>query len=157
MRRVKGVLFSLVIAGLSACNSQTVFEQNNDIASGYWAKEEIQNFDFEILDTDKSYNIFYNIRYTVAYPFHNIYLTYTLRDKNGTVITSDLQNMDLFDKKTGEPIGSGLGDLFDLQVLSLKNQKFPKVGKYSFSIQQFMRKDSLPEIYSVGIRVEYSE
>lgn len=157
MMRVKVILFLLVIAVLASCDSQRVFEQNNDIESGNWKKEEIQKFEFEITDVDRSYNIFYNIRYTVAYPFHNIYLTYTLRDESGTVITSDLQNMDVFDKKTGEPIGSGLGDLFDLQILSLKNHQFKKSGKYSFSVQQFMRKDSLPEISSVGIRVEYSE
>ncbi len=157
MRKTTTILFLLVVIVLASCDSQRVFEQNNDIESGHWKKEETQKFEFEITDIDRSYNIFYNIRYTVAYPFHNIYLTYTLRDESGAVITSDLQNMDVFDKKTGEPIGSGLGDLFDLQILSLKNQKFQKAGKYSFSIQQFMRKDSLPEISSVGIRVEYAE
>ncbi len=157
MRKSTTILLLLVIAVLTACDSQRVFEQNNDIESGNWKKEEIQKFEFEITDVDRSYNIFYNIRYTVAYPFHNIYLTYSLNDESGAVIASDLQNMDVFDQKTGEPIGSGLGDLFDLQILSLKNHQFKNPGKYSFSVQQFMRRDSLPEIFSVGIRVEYSE
>lgn len=61
------------------------------------------------------------------------------------------------DPKTGEPQGKGMGDIYDNQILSLSSVKFPQKGEYIFSIQQYMRQDPLPDIMSIGIRVEKAE
>ena len=66
-------------------------------------------------------------------------------------------NYNLFDPKTGEPFGNGLGDVFDHQFLLLENYKFERPGPYNFKLQQYMRMDSLPEVLSAGIRVEKVE
>jgi len=58
------------------------------------------------------------------------------------------------DKTTGEPLGDGAGDIFDHQVLGLKNQVFPQNGTYTIKLQQYMRRDPLPGIMAVGVRVE---
>ena len=131
-----------------------VFEQNIDIENRKWPKDDIKRFYFEITDTSQPYNIYYNIRSSVAFPFHNLYLTYSLEDTNGNKLLSELQNMNIFDEKTGRPLGNGLGDIFDLQVLSVENYSFDQPGKYTFTIQQFMRRDTLPEILAIGIRVK---
>ena len=139
---------------LCGCDSQRIFEQNTDIENRQWPKDDIKQFEFEITDTDQSYDIYYNIRNSVAFPFHNLFLTYSLQDAAGNELQSALQNMNLFDEKTGKPLGNGMGDIFDLQVLSVENYSFDHPGKYTFTIQQFMRRDTLNEILSIGIRVE---
>ena len=88
------------------------------------------------------------------YPFQNIYLQYYLEDSIGRLQSKELTNVQLFNAKTGIPLGSGLGDLYDIEKPFLEKYKFESVGKYKLRIDQFMRKDSLPEIVSVGIRVE---
>lgn len=150
------IIFSSVISLLilGGCDSQRVFEQNIDIENRKWPKGDVKHFEFEITDAQQSYNIYYNIRNSVAYPFHNLFLTYSLKDATGNKLLSELQNMNIFDEKTGKPLGNGLGDIFDLQVLSVENYTFDQPGKYTFTIQQFMRRDTLPELLSIGIRVE---
>ncbi|MDN5205677.1 gliding motility lipoprotein GldH [Fulvivirgaceae bacterium BMA10] len=146
------LIFCVLI--LNACDSSRVFEQNTDLENGYWPKNDVKAFDFEIKDETEAYNIYYNIRNSISYPYHNLYLTYSIEDSLGNNISQALQNMNLFDPKTGEPVGSGLGDIFDIQILALKDFKFKHPGKYTFRMQQFMRMDTLPDILAVGMRIE---
>ncbi len=139
---------------MAGCDSKRIFEENIDIDSGKWAKNDIKQFEFEIKDASQPYDIYYNIRNSVSYPFYNLYLEYTLLDQEGKEISSALQNMLLFDEKSGKPRGSGLGDIFDLQVQALKDFKFPANGKFKITVQQFMRNDTLNDVLAVGVRVE---
>lgn len=148
----------LFMATLSwSCNTNSVYEKNIDIENKSWQMEEIPTFSFNITDPEKRYNIYYNIRNSSAYPYQNLYVTYYLEDSTGSVLSSDLHNMDLFDAKTGKPKGKGLGDIFDHQFLALPGYKFEKAGVYHLKIQQFMRMENLPEILSVGLKVEKEE
>ncbi|MEO0331329.1 MAG: gliding motility lipoprotein GldH, partial [Bacteroidota bacterium] len=54
----------------------------------------------------------------------------------------------------GKPYGSGLGDIFSHQILALPGYQFDTAGMYQIRLQQYMRRDTLPEILSVGVRVE---
>ena len=66
--------------------------------------------------------------------------------------------MYLFDPKTGQPYGNGLGDLFDQKVHFLKNYNFPATGKYTIKVLQYMREDqALSGIASFGIKIEKSQ
>jgi gliding motility-associated lipoprotein GldH len=63
----------------------------------------------------------------------------------------------LLDPKTGEPKGSGTGDIFDIQVLALPNQRFAKPGEYTLTLEQYMRQDQLPGLMAMGVRVAKHE
>ncbi|WP_157558439.1 gliding motility lipoprotein GldH [Microscilla marina] len=144
----------LCIIGLNACDSSRIFEQNVDIVQSKWYKDSVLKFTFEITDTLSRYKFYYNIRNTVSYPFYNMYVTYYLVDSLDRRIASDLQNIDLMHPKTGKPYGDGLGDIFSHQLLALSNVKFLKRGKYTFKIKHYMRRDPLPEVVSMGLRIE---
>ena len=62
--------------------------------------------------------------------------------------------MFLMDAKTGRPLGSGIGDIYDHQFELLHDLKFNAAGTYKIILKQYMRKDPLPGILAVGIRVE---
>lgn len=153
---IKRVL-SLLMFGLlylSACDENRVYEENYDFEQKAWLADTIPSFEFEIIRPDQSYNIFWNIRNTLNYPYHNLYLTYYLEDTLGRRISTDLHNMNLFDPKTGEPYGSGLGDIFNHQIMALPAYRFDSAGIYRIRLEQYMRTDTLKDILSVGVRVE---
>ena len=157
--RANLVLLGLVLITLplSSCDESRVYEENVDFPRKQWAVDSIPSFEFEIDDPSKPYNIYWNVRNTVAYPYRNLYLTYYIEDTTGRRITTDLHNMLLFEPKTGKPYGSGLGDIFSHQFMALPNFKFDKAGMYRIRLEQYMRTDTLPEILSVGTRVEDAE
>ena len=129
-------VFILSIFSLSACDSNRVFEQNIDIQNNNWRIGDTKEFRFEITDTTKTYQVYFNIRNALFYEYYNLYVSETLLDPDGQKVRTKLHEMYLMDKKTGEPLGKGAGDIFDHSVLALKNQQFKKPGTYTLKLTQ---------------------
>jgi gliding motility-associated lipoprotein GldH len=147
------LLFGLFI-GLSACDTNAVYKSIEDLDDGKWFIKTVPTFDFEIKDFNASYNIYYYVRNSRDYPYYNLYLTHYLTDTKGKKLSVVLDQVDLFDPKTGKPLGSGLGDIYDHKILVMKNYHFPANGKYKMQLKQYMRQDPLPNILSIGIAIE---
>ncbi len=150
------ILLSLLFTVVS-CDSKGVFVEKKNFPEMYWAFNNPAEFEFAIVDADKKYNLLFNIRNTAKYQYQNIYLQYYLEDSTGRLLSKELKNIQLFNSKTGIPLGKGIGDYYDIERIFLEHYSFPSKGKYNLRIDQFMRQDSLPEISSVGLRVEYAE
>jgi gliding motility-associated lipoprotein GldH len=149
------VIFMLCVLFFSACDNSRVYEKNHDFENRAWLAKDTPVFEFNIPDTVLSYNLYCNIRNSVAYPFSRIFVTYYLKDSSGMLIQKKLIDQMLFDPKSGEPHGtSGLGDIFDHQAPVVTNYKFRHAGLHKIKFEQFMRMDTLPGIMAVGVRVE---
>ncbi len=155
--KVHTIVNLFLFIGVIACDSNRVYEDNIDLEDALWLVDDIQKFEFEINDVKSRYGLHFNIRSTLSYPFQNIYIKYNLRDSTDNVLKSELLEFYLFDTKTGEPQGDGLGDLFDNRFPLIEEYKFNYAGNYSVDLQQFMRLDSLPMVVSVGVRVAVQE
>ncbi|GAB3201577.1 gliding motility-associated lipoprotein GldH [Pontibacter aydingkolensis] len=142
---------------LSSCDPARVYEQNVTLPDGNWQIDNAPVFEFEIQDTTKAYDVYFNVRYNLEYDYYNLYLRHQLVGSDSTELSSKLHEILLMDAKTGKPIGKGSSDTFDLQALALDNIKFGKAGKYSLKLTQYMRRDPLPHIMAVGIRVAESK
>ncbi len=147
------VCLMFVLMSISSCDFDKIYDDYVDLENQVWHVDSLPHFQFEVEDASKSYQIEYKVRYALGYPYQNLYVTYYLEDDDDNLISSDLQEIILFDSKTGEPKGSGLGDIFDHQVEGLPSVKFPKAGQYHFRLKQFMRQEELPFIISIGIAV----
>jgi len=143
------LLFTMI-----ACDDQRIYEDYYDFKDGQWIVQEKPSFEFNITDTMQRYNVYANIRNSVSYPESRFFFQYTLQDSLH-VISKKLISIYFFDHKTGEPMGSsGLGDIYDHQLLLLKDQTFNKPGKYQLNYEQFARRDSIQGILAIGVRVE---
>lgn len=147
------LLFSLSF--LISCDSRRIYEDNLEFKDRTWKVTEEVRFNFTIPDTARRYNLYYNVRNTLDYPYARIFITYHLYDSTGSELTKKLVFHDLFDQKTGRPLGdSGLGDLYDHRFPLLEHRRFGYRGKYSIKLDQFMRQDTLQGVAAVGVRVE---
>ena len=142
---------------LLSCDPLRVEEQNENLSDRTWHKDSILSFPFQIEDIHRKYNFYMNIRNTLNYPYQNIYINYSLEDTLGNVYGKDLVNLQLFDRITGKPLGDGLGDIFDHQQIFLENYSFNNPGLYVLKMEQYMRRDELPEVVSAGMRIEFNE
>lgn len=145
----------LIIIILNSCDPTRLFEENIDFEDKAWLSDDVIVFDFHVPESRSRYNIYFNLRNTMEYPHYNIYISFKLKDSLNQVLHQELVNFDLFDAKSGDPLGkSGLGDIFDHQFLLLENYEFQETGLKRLELQQYMRYDSLPEIISTGMRIE---
>ncbi len=148
------VLFILAV-GVWACDPGAVHKDLAKFDDYKWAADDIKKFEFEIKDNTEVYQLNYLLRNAINYPFYNIYLKTWLRDSTGQDLKSGMEEVILFDEKTGKPFGDGLGDLFDPRVTAsqYRGLKFPYAGKYTFEMQQNMRPDPLVGILSIGFEI----
>lgn len=138
-----------------SCDPNRLYEKNHDFKSQTWVISDKPSFNFEVGDTVQAYNLYCNIRNSVEYPYSRIFINYSLQDTSGNSVSKNMVQAFLFEEKTGNPTGSsGLGDVYDHQVLILKNYQFKKPGPYSMKFEQFMRTDTLAGVLAVGFRLE---
>src|SRR4051812_34871643 len=99
------LIFFLAIASLSliACDGNRIYEVNKDFKDRAWKTSDSAVFDFYIRDTRKKYNVYYNIRNSIDYPYARLFVNYSLTDSIGNLIDKKLISQDLFDQKTGRP------------------------------------------------------
>jgi len=147
------VLMPLLV--LFSCDLSRVYEQQVDFPEKAWMVVDKPQFDFDIKDHTQNYNLYYTVRNSLDFPFSRLFVDYALTDSSNNQLRKDLLSSYLFDQKSGEPFGnSSIGDLFDHRFPIVTNYHFDKPGRYSITLEQFNRLDTLQGILAVGIRVE---
>ena len=150
----------ILLVFLSACDSAKIFEENITLKNHTWGLENHPKFKAEIIDTLSEMNIIVNIRHTAHYPFSNLWLFVNTTNPQGVQSKDTLEC--ILAAKDGRWLGSGLGDIWDIQI-PLKTQSFSSSGEYVFELEQAMRYgnkariEHLPEIMNVGFRIEKKE
>ena len=154
------IYFSIAVISilLYGCDSRRIFEDNVEFRERNWKITEPVQFDFQIDNPSKKYNLLVNVRNSLDYPYARIFVNYDLLKGDSASLSKKMIAEYLFDQKTGKPFGTtGIGDIYDHQFLILKNYSFEKAGTYKIKLNQFMRMDTIPGILAVGIRVEKVE
>ena len=146
-------IFIIFVIAVSSCSDNVVIEEYQDIPDSKWHVDSLASFEFNIEDTLTWYDINYYVRYESDYSYFNLYVTYYIEDSVGNVMESKLQDLVLFDKKTGEPLGKGMGDFYDREIPVFQKYRFKKQGKHFFKIKQFMRMEELPGISAFGVKI----
>ena len=140
---------------LVSCDSKKFYEKNYEIPKRVWNYENRLHFDFEIKDTIAVYDFILNLRNTADYPFQNMYLFVNTEFPNGK-FSKDTVGFYLADE-SGKWLGkNGLGDIIENKVL-FKYGRFPVIGTYHVEIEHAMRKELLPDVLDVGLRLEKRE
>lgn len=150
---MKRLTYLLIACCLASCGAPSIFEGKMDFDKNGWSINAPAKFEFDITNIDQAYDLYLHVRVSEEYPYRNLYVKYYLEDSTGNVLDSELNNILLFDSKTGEPLGGGLGSIYDIQKKFIQDYHFNTPGHYQFRVEQFMRQDALPGIHAVGIKV----
>jgi gliding motility-associated lipoprotein GldH len=152
------IIFVLIVPWaflLWSCDANRFYDQSLELPSTGWHKDSIAGFEVRVEDTVRPYNFYISIRNTDDYPFRNFYLFLSTRLPNNNE-TRDTLELILADKD-GKWLGKGFGAIKDNQIIIRENLLFPLAGSYHFKIEQAMRRDILPGISDIGIRIEYAD
>lgn len=142
----------LTLTTFGSCDRAEVFEENRDLKDYAWRVTDKPAFPFAITDTAARYTVYLNLRTTASYPFSNLFVFLTLTAPDGQ-IASRLRHEMVVRDETGKPLGDGLGDIFDQQIVALRGVRFHQLGTYRAELEQNMRLGVLPDVMSVGMRI----
>ncbi|MFN8244173.1 MAG: gliding motility lipoprotein GldH [Ferruginibacter sp.] len=137
----------------SSCRPIDVYEKSTPIPGYKWKSNFTVKGSFTIRDTVNRYSIYLVLRHTDAYRYNNIWLHIGLQAPGDTMFfqRTDLQ---LASDASGWE-GTGMNDIWEVRkLLNGEPRRFRRAGTYQFSIAQIMREDPLPEIMSVGLRIQ---
>ena len=153
MKKHLFILISLILPILFvSCNRNRVYEKNIEIPNSLWNKNYMTQYEFTIDKIDIPYNIYVNVRHSEMFASRNLWLFVTTTSVEGKT-QRDTLNCTLADE-TGKWLGSGMGDIFDIQIPFKKKIGFPIKGMYKINIEHGMRMENLPLISEIGLRVE---
>lgn len=134
------------------CSDAGDFTQMNAV-NGNWNKKTEQQFRFEIKDAQNPKNIIFVVRNNNSYPYSNLRMIVNLTNLKTKKKISDTLNCVLADPN-GEWIGTGFGETKENLFQYRLNYKFPENAPYTIGIIQAMRKDMLPGIEDIGVKIE---
>ena len=143
----------MIIPLLASCIRSNVFEKNAAIKNHAWQENFQPAFTFTITDTVSSYSMFFTIRHTDAYPYSNIWLSIGLKFPGADTAVNSKMEIPLADLD-GKWYGRGMNEVWEQQMPMFEGLHFSKTGTYSVSLKQIMRINPLPEVMSVGVRLE---
>lgn len=146
-------LIAVLSCCISSCTQLEVFEKNKTIPHNNWSTTLQPSFDFVIKDIKVRYNLYIVLRHTDAYRYNNIWLNV------GTQSPGDSTRFQKFDLQLGSDAtgweGTGMDDIWEVRKLITNGPvTFNKAGNYHFSVAHIMRENPLPNVLSIGLRVE---
>jgi len=144
------VVFVLLLSVVSCQNADEKVLVN--AVDNQWKKNNAQTFSFDISDAQNLKNMMFVVRNNNNYPYSNLRLIASV-EHNKKKISTDTLNY-ILAKPNGEWIGTGFGDTKEIVFQYKLNYKFPENGKYSVKVVQAMRKNVLPGIEDIGIKIQ---
>ena len=150
--------FLVLVAGaasFAACNTLDVYEKNTSIKEYQWQNSFQPGFDFTISDTAALYNIFIVLRHSDAYRYNNIWLSVGTKMPGDSAAKYQRVELELGNDAKGWD-GTGMDDIWEVRkpLTNAPKHFFSKQGAYHFTIGQVMRENPLPNVVSVGVRIE---
>lgn len=137
---------------LFACDKNRVFDNSFAIEDARWAVNDVKQFSFEIDDTTAFYNVLINVRNNNEYEYRNLYLFIKMTSPSNKYF-EDTVEFQLADNR-GKWLGKGAGNIWQSQLMMLKNVKLLEKGSYQVELMQGMRDDTLKSITDIGLRIE---
>ena len=135
-----------------SCDSSIVFEEYKNFENQNWNADSAAFFNYTIADTTCKNTIKIKLRHTVEYEFQNLFLFI----EADVIDTVEL----MLANKEGMWLGSGIGDVREVEFEYQNAKLFSKKGNYSFEIEQAMRYGMaekiqvLNNVLSVGLSIE---
>ncbi len=153
----KTVIIIAAAISLFACNTDNfVHTKAIDIPGETWKWDNPITFEYEITDSNTTYNHLFQIRLTDKYAKANIYFTRKMINPNGDTLPETLFNCQLFTEE-GAVIGKKSGRFFNVETLLEKNLKTNVLGKYKVILTQHTREFELHGVNAVGYAVTKGE
>lgn len=149
---------------LFSCDTIDLYEKVVPVPRHQWQSSYKPQFTFAVSDTTVPYQAFVLLRHNNKYKYNNIWINLYAAGNGDSLQKLGLE-LPLASKEGW--LGTGMDDVFEHRIrLGNEMQRFPflrmgeegfyftKPGSYTFSLEQIMRDDPLPDVMNLGFRLE---
>ncbi|MAR65282.1 MAG: hypothetical protein CMB83_05085 [Flammeovirgaceae bacterium] len=151
MKNQSSLIILFFISFFLSCNNPK-YSNYYSFDNQKWLQDSSIVFDFNSLTTKKlKFEI--SISYDKNYPYQNLYTSYSLIDSKKNVIDSQMIEFQLFEKKYGYPLGSGIFKSFIIDSTFLSIDNVIQNEDYKLLVKHSMRDKSLTGINKLGLTI----
>ena len=136
-----------------SCSQDSIYTNYFDFQGDEWYSDSSIVFKFNSQD-EINLNFNLSLSYSNEYPYQNIYTSYSLLDSSKNILQSEMIEYQLFEKKYGFPLGSGVFQDFVLDSLVIESISLDKNSEYIFLVKHSMREDKLNGISRIALDIK---
>lgn len=153
-QRLNNICLLMIACFCFSCQLQPGFEENISLGENGWPEKQPIVFNIPEIQETGVYQLESFIRQDNNYPFYNCYYLAEVKNSQNQLIKKGLIEAIFYDPKTGKPKGEGLGDMFNHHYTIFPAIPLKKGDKIKIQFRQFMRRDTLSGIISVGFALK---
>ncbi len=150
--KVKVILSVGLVLLLAGCGPDYIFKEYQTIDSKGWDYNKRIDFQFEINDTSKVYNLILDVMHADTFASENAYVKVYTTFPDGKKTEQQL-SLELA-SKTGNWFGKCSSGSCNLLIGLQENVVFAQSGTYKFSLEQFGRSNPLTGLSKIGLIIE---
>ena len=152
MNQLIKLLCVFSILSLFGCGPDYILDQTKKISSSGWTYADSLNFEVEIQDSLKIYNLYIDVEHSTEFSNQNLYLMIHTRFPSGKRISEKL-SLEMANK-AGVWFGNCNSEMCTLSVPIQQGAYFNAIGTHHFTIEQYMRVDPLQGIKKISFKIE---
>lgn len=137
---------------ISACESKVAYDRYDDVSVAGWNKTDSLRFDIPPVDTTGTYSMEGGLRINGAFPFMSITLIVNTTIPNRHIARTDTVTCQTI-SKNGKPIGKGVN--FFQTRFPITNMQLTKGDSLHITVRHGMRREELPGVINVGVKLEH--
>ncbi|MBK7437683.1 MAG: gliding motility lipoprotein GldH [Saprospiraceae bacterium] len=139
---------------LIACDPPNyIFEKSNDYSlEKPWTVADSLEYNFQVKDTSRYYNLLLEIDHHKDYKYENLYVKFVTTFPNQSHKT-DVVSLSMADE-SGSWYSDCRGRTCTFYLTLQEHAIFSEPGSYQIKLSPWMRMDTIPDIYRVAFKVE---
>lgn len=139
----------IFLASLSACDRSVLVSEKWDWKDHHWLSADRKSIVMEAVDTTTVYQMDVDLVHAESYGFQNLYIQVSTTYPSGKEITS-VTSLELINAD-GSWAGDCSGKSCSITLPLQRRFTFPETGKYTWSVEPFMRMDTVQGINSLRV------
>lgn len=145
----KTAILLLVLFITLSCDKKQVYRNfENEITSQRWSESDVKTHTFDILEDNKTYNVFIEISHVLGSEMNEFPVNFEVTKPDGSIEKGEV----VVNFKNSEC----MGDVCDVKFLVKEKLKLKK-GKYTVKFSPKSKFGFVPNIIGVGLSVEIKE
>lgn len=158
MQRIlsKLLIISLLAILHLSCQQREVYFRYADVANKEWSKADTLCFQIDslLIDTNQIYDISFELKHNVQYPYQNIWLS-VVDQLSDSVEAKSLQYLIADDYGAWQ--GAGFGSVYQISLAYKNGVSFSGIRNRQLKVVHKMRDDYLVGVENLGLKISKSE
>ncbi len=147
---IRSYVIALIgLCTLFSCTQGILVEEKWEWENHQWLQGDRKTMTIEATDTTTAYQMELTLRHQETYPFQNLYVRTLITFPSGLKDTS-VVSMELMDDK-GNWDGDYGENCCKIKFPLQRKFTFPETGKYTWSIEPYMRIDTIQGVNSIRV------